>query len=68
VSAEPHWLQKREPARLGCPHFEQTIDNAAPQEPQNFAVSALSAWQLGHRMPYDLMAFSPVTAGIAVAV
>ena len=48
--AAPHWLQKREPARLSWPQELHLIGNAVPQALQNFAVSGLSASQLEHRM------------------
>jgi hypothetical protein len=50
-------LQKREAALAGVPHLGQERDNALPQEPQNFAPSGFSAWQLVQRIAasgYDL--------------
>jgi hypothetical protein len=48
--AVPHWLQKRDPGRFGCPQLLQLIGSAVPQALQNFAVSGFSASQLKHRM------------------
>ena len=55
--AVPHWLQKRDPARLSCPQLVQLIGSAVPQALQNFAVSGFSASQLTHCMgTQDLVA------------
>src|SRR5262245_9969300 len=65
VSAEPHWLQKREPARLGCPQLRHVTGNATPHELQNLAVSGLSASQFEHRM-VRISWRLPVTARITL--
>src|SRR5262249_4994764 len=46
--AVPHWLQKRDPARLSCPQLVHLIGSAVPQALQNFAVSGFSASQFAH--------------------
>src|SRR5262245_24885485 len=46
--AVPHWLQKRDPARLSWPQLVHLIGSAVPQALQNFAVSGFSASQFAH--------------------